>query len=518
MAPLETRPSGRVVKWREERGAPTLKWPPPLQNSHFRTAVQYWKRPLLNRYPMVPSSSETVVGDYSYHILFSDTRCSGDWYGLESRCVFRLDALSTYTRLMPVSVVRDKGRIRFIRCALVIVMYLIATSPLALRWKFVQGISDDKTQETTYIYSRGLILLSSMSFMAVILITGCIMVSRYHNYTYLSEGFDAGFGVDLVVLVFCWSEIDVCHHSRTMHHRRNEFSLLSYHQKFKLSSNVVLASVGLYQMTVTPSSGNGCVVQLDWMLPYFSMVLAVTLSCALVTLYHIIMDRCIGGRTLRVWIKVIVKSSLLFAAAPVAYIMSDTHTGCPLFVVTMIMVSFNSIFCLPGANISSSEFSAGPGYRSGPEQPLTARSEPWTPQVGHGGNAESASSEDREDSAVWFQEAATWTTSCSLCIIFHDRVSPTLPIWSNLDTNHVEDLHMSTAAAHTRGRHVDWRSRGYRGEPQRMTLEANCAISWVCIGTHIQLVIQSITSGRSPLKGIDCRHQRKLSETLAWNQ
>ncbi len=112
-------------------------------------------------------------------------------------------------------------------------MYLIATSPLALRWKFVHGITDDETQETTYIYSHGWILLSSMSFMAVILITGCIMVSRYHDYAYLSEGFDAGFGVDLVVLVFCWSEIDVCHHSRTMHHRRNEFSFLSSSSKIR---------------------------------------------------------------------------------------------------------------------------------------------------------------------------------------------------------------------------------------------------------------------------------------------
>ncbi|SJK96780.1 uncharacterized protein ARMOST_00026 [Armillaria ostoyae] len=73
-------------------------------------------------------------------------------------------------------VVRDKGRIRFIRCGLVIVMYLIATSPLALRWKFVQGITDDETQETTYIYSHGWILLSSLSFTAVILITGCIVI------------------------------------------------------------------------------------------------------------------------------------------------------------------------------------------------------------------------------------------------------------------------------------------------------------------------------------------------------
>ncbi len=124
-------------------------------------------------------------------------------------------------------------------------------------------------------------------------------------------------------------------------------ALYNYRQKFELTSNLVFASVSLYQMTVTPPSGNACVAQLDWMLPYFSMVLAVILSCALLTLYHIVIDRRIGGRILRLWIKVIVESLLLFAAVPVVYIMSDTHTGCPLLVVTMIMVSFSSMFCLP---------------------------------------------------------------------------------------------------------------------------------------------------------------------------
>ncbi|PBK92309.1 hypothetical protein ARMGADRAFT_184493 [Armillaria gallica] len=195
---------------------------------------------------------------------------------------------------------RDKGSSCFIRCALVIVMYLSATSPLALRWTFVQGITDDETQETTYIYSRGWFLLSSMSFMAVILITACITIW------------------------WCWFFAG----------RRLMFAVIP---GLCITIGTILASVGLYQMTVTPPSGNTCAVQLDWMLPYFSLVLAVTLSCALVTLYHIVMDRRIGGRTLRLWIKVIVESSLLFAAGPVVYIMSDTNTGCPLLVVTMIM-------------------------------------------------------------------------------------------------------------------------------------------------------------------------------------
>ncbi|PBK92274.1 hypothetical protein ARMGADRAFT_1105081 [Armillaria gallica] len=223
-------------------------------------------------------------------------------------------------------VVRDKGRICFIQCGLVIVMYLIATSPLALRWKFIRGITNNKTQETTYIYSHGWIILSSMSFMAVILVMGCIMIWWCWFFA----------GQRLMFAIIPGLCITV----------RTSSALYHYHQKFELTSNLVFASVDLYQMSVTPPSGNACVVQLDWMLPYFSMVLAVTLSCALVTLYHIVMDRRIGGRTLRLWIKVIVKSSLLFAAVPVVYIMSDTNTGCPLLVVTMIMVLLHWQFVL----------------------------------------------------------------------------------------------------------------------------------------------------------------------------
>ncbi|KAK0435017.1 hypothetical protein EV421DRAFT_1837467 [Armillaria borealis] len=91
-------------------------------------------------------------------------------------------------------------------------------------------------------------------------------------------------------------------------------------------------------MTVTTPAVNACAAQIDWMLPYFSMVLSVILSCTMVTLYHIAMDSSIDWRTLRLWIKVIIESLFLFAAAAVVYIMSDMRmvTTCPLLVVTMI--------------------------------------------------------------------------------------------------------------------------------------------------------------------------------------
>ncbi len=127
-----------------------------------------------------------------------------------------------YTIPMPVLVVHGQGMSRFIRCGLVIIVYLIATSPLAVRSIFVQVIGDDETQGTTYIYSRGWILLCSTSFMANILITNCIAVRPYH-YTYLSEGVDAGYGLDLALLVSQWSQMDVCCHSRAVHHHRNQF-------------------------------------------------------------------------------------------------------------------------------------------------------------------------------------------------------------------------------------------------------------------------------------------------------
>ncbi|KAK0186156.1 hypothetical protein F5146DRAFT_1227749 [Armillaria mellea] len=98
----------------------------------------------------------------------------------------------------------------------------------------------------------------------------------------------------------------------------------------------IFAGFGLYQMAITTPLGNGCAAQIDWMLPYFSMVLSVALSCMLVTLYHIVISSRIGERTLRLWIKIVIESSLLFAAAPVAYILSDVRTTCPLLGVTMI--------------------------------------------------------------------------------------------------------------------------------------------------------------------------------------
>ncbi len=152
----------------------------------------------------------------------------------------------------------------------------------------------------------------------------------------------------MAVLDPLWSQVDVCRHSRTVHHRRNKFSsFYHYHQKFELTSNLASAGVGLYQMAVTnPPSQRMCGPnRLDApILLYGGCRNTVVYASHLLSHHDGSMH---SGRILRLWIKVIVESSLLFAAAPVAYIMSDTHTGCPLLVVTMIIVSFSSMCCLP---------------------------------------------------------------------------------------------------------------------------------------------------------------------------
>ncbi|KAK0186153.1 hypothetical protein F5146DRAFT_1143726 [Armillaria mellea] len=179
-------------------------------------------------------------------------------------------------------------------------VYLIATSPLALRSIFVQG----REETTVYLSSLGGFLLTSTSFMANILITNCIAIW------------------------WCWF-LSGC---------RWMFSVIPG------LCTLIGMRFSLYKMITT----------IDWMLPYFSMSLAVTILCMVVILSRTVMGPRIGWRTRRLWIKVVVKSSLLFAVGPilflVIYTMSDTRTGCPLPVVTMIMslVPVRAVARVPG--------------------------------------------------------------------------------------------------------------------------------------------------------------------------
>ncbi|KAK0493390.1 hypothetical protein EDD18DRAFT_1179916 [Armillaria luteobubalina] len=160
-----------------------------------------------------------------------------------------------------------------------------------------------RREETTYVYPPGWILLSSTSFMANILITNCIAIWR------------------------CWF----------LSGRKWMFSVIP---GLCTLVGTIFAGFGLYQMTATSSSGNSCATQIEWMLPYFSMSVTVTILCTVVILYHTVTGPIIGQRTRRLWINIVVESSLLFMVGPIiflVYITSDIQTGCPLPAVTMIM-------------------------------------------------------------------------------------------------------------------------------------------------------------------------------------
>ncbi len=167
--------------------------------------------------------------------------------------------------------------------------------------------------------------------------------------------------------------MDVCRHSWSVHHRRNEFvAFVIIVVDLEVTSNPVFAGFGLYEMTTTPPSRNACTAQIDWMLPYYSMSLAVTMLCALVILCCIVMGPRIGRRTRRLWIGIIVESSLLFAAGPIVllviYITSDMRTSCPLLAVTMTTVNFSSMLYLLRSNMLSPGFGTYPCHCSSTER------------------------------------------------------------------------------------------------------------------------------------------------------
>ncbi len=160
----------------------------------------------------------------------------------------------------------------------------------------------------------------------------------------LLERLDIGIHVDLVMLVLLWLKMDVCCDSRNMCHCQNQLSsLILYHQKIRTDVNHSFSDIDLYQLTITPLSDNACAAQIDWMRPYFSMMLAIALLCMLVTLYHMVIGPHIGGRTLQLWVKVIIESLLLFTVVLVAYVLSNMHTVCSLLGVIIITVSCSSM-------------------------------------------------------------------------------------------------------------------------------------------------------------------------------
>ncbi|KAK0229255.1 hypothetical protein EDD85DRAFT_140939 [Armillaria nabsnona] len=206
--------------------------------------------------------------------------------------------------------VRDKGRDRFVHSGLVIVMYLITTSHLAVRWTFVRGgfIKHGETEETVYNYffdAPKWMLLSTAAFMANTLIADCIMIWR------------------------CW----------IIAGRRWVFIIIP---GLCTIVGTIFAGFSFYQETATPPPGSAwSAAQIDWMLPYFSMSLTVTLYCTLVIIYRItVIKASIETGTRRLWIEAIVESAALYAVALIImlafYARGDTHANYPIVVTTMI--------------------------------------------------------------------------------------------------------------------------------------------------------------------------------------
>ncbi|SJL05152.1 uncharacterized protein ARMOST_08525 [Armillaria ostoyae] len=212
--------------------------------------------------------------------------------------------------------VRDKGRDRLVHSGLVIVMYLITTSHLAARWTFLRGgfIRHGETEETVYNYffdAPKWMLLSTAAFMANTLIADCIIIWR------------------------CWI---ICG-------RRWAFIVIP---GLCTIVGTIFAGFSFYQQTATPPPGSAwSAAQIDWMIPYFSMSLTVTLLCTLVIIYRItVIKPSIENGTRRLWIEVIVESAALYAVALIImlafYVKNDVHTNYPIVVATMITVSFGA--------------------------------------------------------------------------------------------------------------------------------------------------------------------------------
>ncbi len=112
---------------------------------------------------------------------------------------------------MHTLVIRDKGW-DSIHGGLVVLMYFVAVTPIAVQYML----------EAEYIYLPKWMLLTSLAFMANSFLEVCTVVSRYH-YSYLSELVNVGYCLDLAMLDPLWSQMDVCHHSRTALHHRSKF-------------------------------------------------------------------------------------------------------------------------------------------------------------------------------------------------------------------------------------------------------------------------------------------------------
>ncbi|KAK0227564.1 hypothetical protein IW262DRAFT_1454709 [Armillaria fumosa] len=149
--------------------------------------------------------------------------------------------------------VNEKPRARIIMGVVIVVMYLLATLHLAVRWCYVRGsfIIHGQTDETSFDY-----LWNAPKWMLTSTATFII------NTTI----------ADFVVVWRCWNV---------------------WGQKWIVAAipsfcNVVGIGTSLYQQATTPPPGSAwSAAQIDWLLPYFCISVSVTVGCTSLIVFKI---------------------------------------------------------------------------------------------------------------------------------------------------------------------------------------------------------------------------------------
>ncbi|KAK0210000.1 hypothetical protein DFS33DRAFT_1289784 [Desarmillaria ectypa] len=153
-------------------------------------------------------------------------------------------------------VVKERRTVRIVMGVVIVVMYLIATLHLALRWCYVRGafISHGQTDETAFDYlfdAPKWMLASSVTFVM--------------NTTI----------ADFVVVWRCWN----------VWGRR---WIVAAIPSLCNVVGIVFAGFSLYQQATTPPPGSAwSAAQIDWLLPYFCISVTVTVGCTTLIVFKI---------------------------------------------------------------------------------------------------------------------------------------------------------------------------------------------------------------------------------------
>ncbi|KAK0445346.1 uncharacterized protein EV420DRAFT_1572616 [Desarmillaria tabescens] len=153
-------------------------------------------------------------------------------------------------------VVHEKCRTRVVMGVVIVVMYLIATLHLALRWCYIRGsfIIHGQTDDTAFDYlfnAPKWMLASSVAFTVNTIIADFVVVWRCWNVW--GRNWIVGAIPSLANIV-----------------------------------GIVFAGFSLFQQATTPPPGSAwSAAQIDWLLPYFCISVAVTVGCTSLIVFKI---------------------------------------------------------------------------------------------------------------------------------------------------------------------------------------------------------------------------------------